>query len=175
MMGQRKLTEGELQTVMNARQLLRQVLSIADHERSFGRAMSDLSDIAANATSDGKPYVEPQPEIGEGYRLATEADKDRRDLEFWSQIGGGWLARQTMYGTPLDPDYHYRVPVDRVPTDEDARQRPTVMVRDDPMQPWYKTVLIAVANGDGGSFWEKSFHTVTCWQTCRFPYPGELD
>jgi hypothetical protein len=128
--------------------------------------------MASNGTTDGRPYVEPQPEIGEGYRVATWADKDRRDLQFWSKAGGGWQNRKTIHGTPLDPDYHYRVPVDRIPTDEDAKGRPTVMVTSNVADGSLARALLAVtamgflvASGDGFSNWKQA----------RFPYPGELD
>ena len=127
-----------------------------------------------HGTTDGKPWIEPKPEIGDGYRPATEADKDRRDLEFWSRIGGGWLARQTIYGTPLDPDYTYRVPIDRIPTDDDARQRPTVMVRHRGEQLWRTMPLVAVVKSDRPFI---TLQSTVIWrfQEARFPYPGELD
>jgi hypothetical protein len=144
-------------------------------EHRWDEQFADLLAVADNGTTDGKPCVEPQPEIGDGYRLATWADKDRRDLEFWSRIGGGWLARQTIHGTPLDPDYHYRVPIDRIPTDEDAVGRPTVMVRDNDKQGWQARKLLAVT-GCLDKFITSSSSGVACfWMQARFPYPGELD
>jgi hypothetical protein len=128
--------------------------------------------MARYGTTDGNPYVEPQPEIGEGYRLATWADKDRRDLQFWSKAGGGWQNRKTIHGTPLDPDYHYRVPVDRIPTDEDAVGRPTVMVTANVADGWLARPLLAVV---GAGYVVRSGDGFTNWKHCRFPYPGELD
>jgi len=140
-----------------------------------GSVLDHLNAIEAHGTTDGKPWIDPQPEVGDGYRVATEADKDRRDLGFWSRIGGGWVARQTIYGTPLDPDYHYRVPVDRIPTDEDARQRPEMMVRDNDKQDWQARKLLAVT-GCLDKFITSSSSGVACfWKQARFPYPGELD
>jgi hypothetical protein len=170
-MMQRKLTDEELQDVMHARHYLRKVTTFADLLQSR-IAMKYLDLVATHGTTDGKPYIEPQPEVGDGYRVATEADKDRRDLEFWSKTGGGWQHRKTIYGTPLDPDYDYRVPIDRIPTDEDARQRPTVMVMGNIADGWHARRLLGVtemgflvASGDG----------FTNWKQARFPYPGELD
>ena len=83
-----------------------------------------------------------------------------------------------MHGKPLDPDYHYRVPVDRIPTDEDAKQRPTVMVRNNERMKWKVVKLIMVAEKAEGMHFP--FVTIDslrpdCWACCRFPYPGELD
>jgi hypothetical protein len=135
-------------------------------------AMVKLSDAEVFGTTDGKPYIEPQPEIGDGYRRATEADAIRRDLEFWSLTGGGWQRRKVLIGKPLSKEYHYRVPVDRVPTDKDAACRPTVMVSTNLSDEWLARPLLAVtamgflvASGDG----------FTNWKQARFPYPGELD
>jgi hypothetical protein len=170
-MMQRKLTDEELQDVVHARHYLRKVTTFADLLQSR-IAMKYLDLVATHGTTDGKPYVEPQPEIGDGYRVANIDDKDRRDLEFWSKAGGGWQHRKTIYGTPLDPDYDYRVPIDRIPTDEDARQRPTVMVSTKLSDEWLARRLLGVtemgflvASGDG----------FTNWKQARFPYPGELD
>jgi len=104
-MGQRKLTEEELQIVMLSRHLLRKVLEFSKHVHYIGVALEQLDAIALHCTTDGKPYVEPQPEIGEGYRRATEADRGRRDLEVWCE--GKW--QKTLPG--LCDGFTYRVPV----------------------------------------------------------------
>ena len=173
-MTQRKLTDEELQDVMHARHYLRKCNYLQCHAVYASIVLDGLDNIAKECTTDGRPYVKPQPEIGDGYRRGTEADAWRSDVEFLTKDGEHWEKRCHSIDR-LSPGYTYRVPVDSIPTDEDARQRPIVMVRDDPTQPWQKTVLVAVANGAEGSFWEKSFNTVSCWRTCRFPYPGELD
>jgi hypothetical protein len=173
---QRKLTDEELQRVMDARHFLRTVANFGGHSVYASIVLDGLDKMAKECTTDGKPYVEPQPEIGDGYRLATWADKDRRDLEFWSKAGGGWQHRKTIHGTPLDPDYHYRVPIDRIPTDEDARQRPTVMVRDNDQLPWQKQRLLAVAGSFDKFITSPGAELSACfWMQARFPYPGELD
>jgi hypothetical protein len=137
--------------------------------------VTELDNMATHGTTDGKPYVEPQPEIGEGYRPVTEADRTRQDAEFWSQTGGGWQRRKVLIGRPFSQEYHYRVPVDRIPTDGDARQRPTVMVCGDcrAMRKWHPATLLAVLkNCYLGTYESGAFST---WAYARFPYPGELD
>ena len=172
-MTQRKLTDAERIHAWEARLHIQQMYSadgMPDNGHWFKQHLL-LSQMLDNGTTDGRPYVEPTPEIGEGYRLATEADRDRRDRDM-CDVHGKWVPAHVGIHAG---NYTYRVPVDRVPTDEDAIGRPTVMVRDYELDPWMKTRLIAVAESDDGSFWEKSFHTVTCWKHCRFPYPGELE
>jgi hypothetical protein len=172
-MGQRKLTREELQHVEKAAWYLQSVIKQCGLIRGGGVVLVDyLNEIAAHGTTDGKPWIEPQPEIGEGYRRATEADVGRRDLEYFSNLkGNGWFARP-VHGKPLESSYHYRVPIDRIPTDEDAKQRPTVMVSSSVADGWLPRALLAVtvmgflvASGDGFSNWKQA----------RFPYPGELD
>jgi len=128
-----------------------------------------LNEIAAHGTTDGKPWIEPRPEIGEGYRLATDDDEDRRDLEAWA--ASKWIKT----GPGVCTGVAYRVPIDRIPTDEDARQRPTVMVRDYETAEWKARSLLAVTDRSfpfvaGGSGYDSA-----PWRLCRFPYPGELD
>ena len=141
--------------------------------------------MATHGTTDGKPYVEPQPEIGDGYRRATEADAWRKDVEYFSNLkGNGWFPR-AVHGKPLESSYLYRVPIDRIPTDEDAVGRPIVMVSDasGSMCKWHPATLLAVLKNCylgtyesgaafGGWLYPIGFST---WAYARFPYPGELD
>jgi hypothetical protein len=167
-MGQRKLTDYERQLVYEAwyaigklsPQVIPEIYQTLSGMRDFG-------------TTDGKPYIEPQPEVGEGYRVATEADKDRADVEFWSGDWTRWCTRaDSGTGEPLSEAYHYRVPIDRTPTDDDARQRPMVMVRDSGDTNWIKTTLLAVVE-KSPSFVVQSSEGFTTWRYCRFPHPGE--
>jgi hypothetical protein len=177
-MTQRKLTDFEivkLGLLLEDLDRAAETIGCNDARQYFFDAVEMLSNMRTHGTTDGKPRIEPQPEIGEGYRLATEADKNRRDLEFWSRIGGGWQHRKTIHGTPLDPDYHYRVPVDRIPTDEDAKQRPTVMVRDYETAEWKARSLLAVTDRSFPFITGGSGYDSAPWRLCRFPYPGELD
>ena len=175
-MTQRKLTYEELQDVMHARPYLRKVTTFADPLQS-GIAMNHLDLVATHGTTDGKPWIEPQPEIGDGYRRATESDAWRKDVEYFSNLqGNGWFPR-AVHGKPLESFYHYRVPVDRIPTDEDARQnpRPIVMVCDNAAGGWLPRTLLHVSKNVAHPFLVISGDGFTTWKQSRFPYPGELD
>ena len=176
-MTQRKLTEDEMSRIDFARfaiAALPKWSEISGGEDYWRVGLLMLSDMATHGTTDGKPYVEPQPEIGDGYRVATKADNDRLDLEVviddrWVKTGPGVL-----------DGFTYRVPVDRIPTDEDAKQRPIVMVRDDEDSQWKEKKLLGVA---GGHFpfvvvtpdFKPGYYESSQWRLCRFPYTGELD
>lgn len=168
-MNQRKLTDEEFSDVMQARYYLRKAVVISGHPVYSGVVLSGLDDMATHGTTDGRPYVEPAPEIGEGYREATEADKGRLDREMWN--GECWLQRVTS----SHEGRTYRVPVGRIPTDEDAKQRPTVMVRDYEAAEWKARVLLAVTDRSFPFVAGGSGHDSAPWRYCRFPYPGELD
>ena len=170
-MGQRKLTKRELQKVSRAVWYLRSLARVRGDKPYTTIVLNDLEAMASNGTTDGKPWIEPQPEIGEGYRAATEADVKRRDLEFWSDFNQRWMVRAEG-PVPLFSDYHYRVPVDRIPTDEDAVGRPTVMVTANVADGWLARPLLAVTSM---GFLVKSGDGWTKWMQARFPYPGELD
>lgn len=134
---------------------------------------------AEDPMEEGVRYIVPiQPEIGKGYRVATDADKDRQDVEFWSPIEKVWSIRQQhLQKTPLSKSYHYRVPIDRIPTDDDAIANPRmpVMVRDGNSQKWMKASLLHVDHSCDCSYpFTTTDGTDSCtWAQCRFPYPGE--
>jgi hypothetical protein len=176
MMGQRKLTGFEVDKIavlLNDLDKAAELIGCNDARQYFPDAVDMLASMKTNRTTDGKPYIEPQPEIGDGYRRATEADKWRRDCEAfyrgeWHVVSDGIILGVT----------HYRVPIDRIPTDEDAKQRPTVMVRNNERMKWKVVKLIMVAEKAEGMHFP--FVTIDslrpdCWACCRFPYPGELD
>jgi hypothetical protein len=172
MMGQRKLDGFEKHWITSAATSIRALMVGCGCEHRWDEQFADLLAVADSGTTDGKPYVEPQPEIGDGYRRATESDAIRQDAEFWSQTGGGWQRRKVLIGKPLSKEYHYRVPVDRIPTDEDAVGRPTVMVSTKLSDEWLARPLLAVT---AMGFLVKSGDGFTNWKQARFPYPGELD
>ena len=173
-MKRRKLTAAEVASIEVAKNALRMVPDDVIDE-DVVKVISLLREVERHRTTDGKPYIEPQPEIGEGYRLATKADAWRKDVEYFSNLkGNGWCPR-AVHGKPLESSYLYRVPIDRIPTDEDAKQRPTVMVSDasGSMCKWHPATLLAVLkNCYLGTYESGAFST---WAYARFPYPGELD
>jgi hypothetical protein len=169
-MGQRKLTDKELQKVLDGRHCLRKVLEFSKHVHYIGVALEQLDEIAIHCTTDGKPYVEPQPEIGEGYRVATLSDAHRRDRQVWCD--GFWLNAQIGH---TETNRVYSVAKDRIPTDEDARQRPTVMVRDREDGPWLASKLLGVVPEYEYQFASNMCGVTVTHRMARFPYPGELD
>jgi hypothetical protein len=167
---QRKLTADELLHAQIARTHIQQMYTasgLPDGGHWFGQHLL-LSHMIDNGTTDGKPYVEPQPEIGDGYRVATESDASRLDLQVWHDTK--W--KTTSPG--ICEGFTYRVPVDRIPTDEDAKQRPIVMVRHRGEQLWRTMPLVAVVKSDR-PFITLQGTVIWRFQESRFPYPGELD
>jgi hypothetical protein len=173
-MKRRKLTAAEVASIEVARNALRMVPDDVIDE-DVVKVISLLREVERHRTTDGKPWIEPQPEIGDGYRRATWADAGRRDVEYFSLLKGNmWIPRSIPHAK-MQPEYHYRVPIDRIPTDEDAVGRPTVMVRDNDKQDWQARKLLAVT-GCLDKFITSSSSGVACfWMQARFPYPGELD
>jgi hypothetical protein len=173
-MEQRKLTGFEVDKItilLNDLDKAAELIGCNDARQYFPDAVDMLASMKTNRTTDGKPYVEPQPEIGDGYRLATEADKDRRDRHQWNPQDLAW------YYAPVGiyaGNYTYRVPIDRIPTDEDAKQRPTVMVRHDDCGEWEAAILFAVA-GVARPFITLEGTVINRFAQARFPYAGELD
>lgn len=171
-MRRRKLTAVEVASVEVAKNALRMLPDDVIDE-DVVKVIALLREAERHRTTDGKPWVEPQPEIGEGYRVATDADVPRSDIEYFSNLkGNGWFPRAVPTAR-LESSYHYRVPVDRIPTDEDAVGRPTVMVRDRLDQAWSSIKLIAVRDRYNPFVGLCPTGTLSSWCYCRFPYPGE--
>lgn len=168
---QRKLTRDELRFASRAAWYLRSVMNHCGLIANGGSVLDQLCEMEAHGTTDGKPWQEPQPEIGEGYRLATEADKDRQDREM-HDVHGRWVPAHVGIHAG---SYTYRVPKDRIPTDEDAKARPTVMVRDNPKCSWQPARLLGVVPQSMFPFACDLSGCTTSFTESRFPYPGELN
>jgi hypothetical protein len=172
-MGQRKLDCYEAHWLSMAANAIRSLVHGCNCQHSWDKQFADLLAVADHGTTDGKPWTEPQPEIGEGYRVATEADASRRDRDM-CDVHGRWIpAHVGIYATNCT----YRVPIDRIPTDEDARRNPrlTVMVRNGVSGEWLKASLLAVTNDETYPFCVWMGGDVDGWRYCRFPYPIELN
>jgi len=91
-----------------------------------------------HGTSDGNPYVDPEPEIPEGWRMALDNEHCRKDVKLWDKDKKQWAKRPFPSQPFLNGD-RYIVPIDPPLTDEDACVLPRlkVMVRDDELQPWW--------------------------------------
>jgi hypothetical protein len=172
-MMQRKLTREELQHANRAAWYLRSVMNHCGLIANGGSVLDYLNAMEEHGTTDGKPYIEPQPEIGEGYRPAMTEDVERRDRQQWNPQDLAWYYAPTGIHAG---NITYRVPVDRIPTDEDARQRPTVMMRAKGDAVWYEAILIGVLPDAGWPFCGiTKGGSYSLGRQCRFPYPGELD
>jgi hypothetical protein len=138
-----------------------------DHAATF---MRNAFDVDVKKCPQWAQISASTPEIPAGYRPATAEDKEcREDLKLWN--GTRWVS----CSVPAKGEAIYSVPVDRIPTDEDARQnpRPTVLVRDhvseEPVigdlygvKPRGENAFLVLRNGVWGAY-----------RMARFPYPGE--
>ncbi len=121
-----------------------------------------------HGTSDGKPWVDPEPQIPDGWRKAEADEWTRKDVKYWDLYEKDWRPRLSQ-GTAFDPPVmqtHYIVPIDPPLTDQDARDRPWVMVTDETLGLWVgprtllaappKTVRYVVGDSPGVSFWKQA-------------------
>ena len=94
------------------------------------QVIDGLDDKIKHGTTDGKPWVDPEPTIPEGWRKANPNEWTRRDVQYWHG-GEGWVLR-TLQGSCFDScNTVYIVPIDQPLTDQDAKERPWVMVADE--------------------------------------------
>lgn len=138
---------------------------------------SKLASMIEHSTTDGKPYVEPEPPIPDGFRKAVVGDEARPDCEWWNgkEWVRRWPIRAIAIASSFDSDFIYIVPVDRVPTDDEAKERPVVMVRDSLGEEWRKRRLVAVVEGTALRFVSTSEVQTgyAGWKYCRHLYDGE--
>lgn len=101
-------------------------------------AIDKLRAKIKHGTSDGKPWQEPEPVIPEGWRKAEPDEWKRTDVKCWWPPLEEWRLR-TNQGTPFDNPImrtHYIVPIDPPLTDQDARTRPWIMVKNSEEGQW---------------------------------------
>ena len=140
---QTKLTNEEIGKLKQARNGIADgvIWARTDEGFDYWNEVIRLLDAKINhGTSDGKPYVDPEPPIPEGWRKAEADEWQRRDVQFWHKTEKSWMERPCM-GDPFDPpkcNTRYIVPIDPPLTDQDACVWPRrwVMVRDKIDRPW---------------------------------------
>ena len=140
---QTKLTEENAKKLDYAADIISQAFTWGDTDEGheyWDEVCEHLMMKASNRTSDGKPYVEPEPPIPEGYRKANADEWTRTDVKHWDNFFKEWRPRMNQ-GTAFDPSYcgtRYIIPIDPPLTDKDACVWPRllVMVRDDDKQEW---------------------------------------
>lgn len=162
-MPNKKLPSDELKCVQQALLAMGQVCGAYD-------VYSRLRDMVREGTTDGKPCVDPEPPIPDGWRLAVAGDEGRQDHRYWDRSAMRWLSAS---GVMERDDSGYIVPVDHVPTDEDAQNRPEVMVRDAASCRWVKAKLYGVVPETSYPFLVCEWPVSGRYKFCRFPYPGE--
>jgi hypothetical protein len=143
-MTQKKLTKENAKSLHEAADIIQGCFNWGDTDEGvhfWGGVVELLRSKASNGTSDGKPWVDPEPAMPEGWRRAEPDEWQRRDVQFWHETEKSWMERPCM-GDPFDPpkcNTRYIVPIDPPLTDEDACVWPRllVMVRDDEVQPWF--------------------------------------
>jgi hypothetical protein len=138
---QRKLTEGEIEKLKQAKSGIGDVLvpTYDDQGLYWAVVLGSLDDKIKHGTTDGKPYVDPEPPIPEGWRKAFDHELTREDLLFWCRDKKVWVGRSLVtFKIALHKGPFYIVPIDPPLTDQDACVSPRrlVMVRDDESKPW---------------------------------------
>lgn len=132
-----KLTQWQIEKLKQAKEGIRAGLawnSSDEGDEYWSEAVRKIDLKIEYGTSDGKPYVEPEPPIPEGYRKANADEWRRRDVKYWDLCHKDWRPRLSQ-GIAFDPPVmqtRYIVPIDPPLTDEDACVWPRllVMVRD---------------------------------------------
>ena len=174
-MTQRRLTVSEHLKVVRAMNAIKTMCDWSCTSRGvryWGQVVRELDDMIVQDTTDGQPYVTPALTIPDGYRLAVAGDEGREDCEYLSD-NYEWTRRHFV-GRDFVEGERYIVPVDRAPTDKEARSRPEVMVRNTESEDWQRRTLLAVIDtGCGFICWPDGSDKVGCWRFARHLYPGE--
>ena len=181
---QTKLNKQEIGKLKQARSgiSLRVIWVESDEGFDYWQQVIRLLDAKIkHGTSDGKPYVDPEPPIPEGWRKAEADEWKRKDVKYWDLYEKGWRPRLSQ-GTAFDPPVmqtHYIVPVDPPLTDHDACVWPRlrVMVRDESNRDW-RGPFEYVCKEDSNSEYS---HVVRgqggrhAWKQARRATPAEIE
>lgn len=111
---QTKLTEEQIENLRLARNGIFAGIpwcSIGQAEDFWNQAVKCLDNKIKHGTSDGKPYVEPEPVIPEGYRKALDNEHCRKDVKLWDKDKKQWGKRLFPCQPFLNGDW-YIVPID---------------------------------------------------------------
>ena len=180
-MTQRKLTEGEIEKLKQARSAIGDVLipTYDDQGRYWVDVRNSLDDKIKHGTSDGNPWVDPEPPIPEGYRKAQKHEYRRNDVQYWEASKSEWRPRPEPGGSPFYKEIHYIVPIDPPLTDEDAKERPFVMVRDDVRDGWVSKPKILLSAPPASANYivvdDANDKIATSWKQARRATPAEIE
>ena len=179
-MMQMKLTEENAKRLDKAADIIAQAFSWGDTDEGneyWDEVYERLRNKAANRTSDGKPYVEPEPEIPEGYRKANADEWRRKDVKLWLQATKEWELRYCQ-GCPFDKTAeHYIVPIDPPLTDQDACVVPRllVMVRDHESDGWFGPYKYLGKSKHGYAVDPDNSGLSPLWSQARRATPEEIE
>ena len=148
-----------------------------DDQAILSRSLQIIAAVAKHGTTDGKIYVEPQPQIPEGYRKAVAGDEGRADAKKYKDghYFDRWLTKANAVPTPFVEGEFYIVPKDIEPQAKHADSFSKVMVRDALSQKWKPAFLVAINQYEPYRFQalNEKRSNVGRWIFCRLPYPGE--
>jgi hypothetical protein len=138
---QTKLKEENAKRLDYAADIISQAFAWSDTDEGseyWDEVYEHLRMKASNRTSDGKPYIDPEPPIPDGWRRALDNEHCRKDVKLWDKDKKQW-AKRLFPSQPFLNGDRYIVPIDPPLTDHDACVWPRllVMVRDDELQPWW--------------------------------------
>jgi hypothetical protein len=152
---QRKLTEGEIEKLKQARSGIGDVLvpTYDDQGLYWAVVLGSLDDKIKHGTTDGKPYVDPEPAIPEGWRKAEPDEYQRKDVKT-TDTKGGWVYRNACAGMSFDKAHRYIVPIDPPLTDQDACVWPRlkVMVRNHHTEKFHGPYRLGMVNQGGWKY-----------------------
>jgi hypothetical protein len=183
---QRKLKEEDAKLLYEAADIIQGCFDWSDTDEGahfWFRVVELLRNKASNRTSDGKPYVDPEPPIPEGYRKAEPDEWQRKDVKTWEGAHdfsrGNWAVRPShKVGKPFNtsPDF-YIVPIDPPLTDHDACVWPRrlVMVRDIDRHPWIGPYKYLGKTDASYSIDPNNGGCATDWKQARPATPAEIE
>jgi hypothetical protein len=182
---QRKLTKQEVGKLKQARNGIADGVIWARTDEGFyyWNEVIRLLDAKINhGTSDGKPLVDPEPAIPEGWRRANADEWQRKDVKFCSSLSAFEWRLRPAQGIPFDEPIHnvrYIVPIDPPLTDRDACVWPRllVMVRDADGDDWQGPLFLLSVNDSSWPFGVACKYKIWGggWKQARRATPEEIE
>ncbi len=157
-------------------------LAIDEAKDFWQHALNGLDAKIKHGTSDGKPWIDAEPPIPEGWRRAEPDEWQRRDVKYWDLYEKDWRPRLSQ-GTEFDPpkfNTRYIVPIDPPLTDEDACVWPRllVMVRDCESKPWEGPLELQGVSKNGNFRYptnDPKNGICECYRFARRATPAEIE
>lgn len=180
---QRKLVPAEYQNAINAKKQSENLITfIKQYSKECYAKMLEvdqqIAQMICHQTNDGKEWIEQEPEIPEGYRLAEPHEWKREDVKFWWIDQQKWEPR-SFPGTKFDDPKEktiYIVPIPKPLTDEDAcvYPRKLVMVRHKDNQPWLGPYSY-IGKVNGLYYTGSENQSASGWYQCREATQTEIE